>query len=86
MASRTPEQAEAQKKYEEKVREIKIRVPNAYYEKIEQKMNDYNAKEIDEKKHFRSINKYVLSILEKAIDEPMISIREQNRLDKANEN
>lgn len=80
MASRTPGQIEAQKKYESKVKEIKIRVPNAYYEKIEQSRIEYNksnkGKEID------STNKYVLMLLEKAIDEPMITIREQNKLDK----
>lgn len=82
LASRTPEQIEAQKKYESKVREIKIRVPNAYYEKIEQSMADYNA--INKGNEFSSINKYVLAILEKAIDEPMVSIREQNKIDKGN--
>ena len=80
LASRTPEQIEAQKKYESKVKEIKIRVPNAYYEKIEQSMAEYNAN--NKGKEFTSINKYVLAILEKAIDEPMISIREQNKKDK----
>ena len=82
LASRTPEQIEAQKKYESKVKEIKIRVPNAYYEKIEQSMAEYN--ENNKGREFTSINKYVLAILEKAIDEPMISIREQNRLEKMN--
>lgn len=81
MASRTPGQIEAQKKYESKVKEIKIRVPNAYYEKIEQSMAEYNA--THKGKEFSSTNKYVLAILEKAIDEPMVSIREQNKLDKS---
>lgn len=80
LASRTPEQIEAQKKYESKVKEIKIRVPNAYYEKIEQNMAEYNIN--NKGKEFTSINKYVLAILEKAIDEPMISIREQNKKEK----
>lgn len=86
MASRTPAQARAQKNYEEKVREIKIRVPNAYFEKIEEKMNEYNALEPDESKHFSSVNKFVLSILEKAMDEPMVSIREQKVIDKESNN
>ena len=80
MASRTPEQIIAQQKYESKVKEIKIRVPNAYFEKIEQSMAEYNA--THKGNEFSSINKYVLAILEKAIDEPMVSIREQNRLEK----
>ena len=80
MASRTPEQVEAQKRYENKVKEIKIRVPNAYFEKIMLSMEKYNASHKGDE--FSSINKYVLAILEKAIDEPMVSIREQNRLEK----
>ena len=80
MASRTPGQKAAQEKYESKVKEIKIRVPNAYYEKIEQSMAEYNANH--KGNEFSSVNKYVLDILEKAIDEPMITIREQNKLDK----
>ena len=84
MASRTPEQVEAQKKYESKVKEIKIRVPNAYFEKIVKNMEEYNASHKENK--FSSINKYVLAILEKAIDEPMVSIREQNKKDKEEAN
>lgn len=83
LASRTPEQIEAQKKYESKVKEIKIRVPNAYFEKIEQSMAAYNANH--KGNEFSSINKYVLAILEEAIDTPMVSIREQNRKKKEKE-
>ena len=84
MASRTPEQIEAQKKYESKVKEIKIRVPNAYYEKIEKSRLEYNIN--NKGKEIESTNKYVLMLLEKAIDEPMITIREQNKLDKEDNN
>lgn len=85
MASRTEAQARAQKNYEEKVREIKIRVPNAYFEIIEEKMQEYNALEPDESKHFSSVNKFVLSILEKAMDEPMVSISERKRIGRESE-
>ena len=81
MASRTVAQARAQKNYEEKVKEIKIRVPNAYFEMIEEKMQEHNALEPDESKRFKSVNKFVLSILEKAMDEPIVSISEKKRID-----
>lgn len=81
MAARTPAQKTAQEAYERKVKEIKIRVPNAYFEMLEQKMAEHNKREKDKQKHFNSVNKYVLSLVEKALDEPMVSIREQKRLD-----
>ena len=84
MASRTPEQRDAQKKYASKVKEIKIRVPNAYYEKIEKSRLEYNIN--NKGKEIESTNKYVLMLLEKAIDEPMITIREQKKLDKEDSN
>lgn len=80
VASRTPEQIEAQKKYENKVKEIKIRVPNSYYDKIQERMEEWNKANPDEK--YTSLNKFVLSFLEKALDEPMVSIREQNKINK----
>lgn len=86
MASRTPAQARAQKIYEEKVKEIKIRVPNSYFKIIEERMKEYNSLEPDECKHFTSVNKFVLSILENAMDEPMVSISERKRMDRESEN
>lgn len=80
VASRTEDQIKAQKKYESKVREIKIRVPNSYYEKIQERMEEWNKANPDKK--YTSLNKFVLSFLEEALDEPMVSIREQNKLNK----
>lgn len=72
MAKRTDVQKDAQNAYMEKLQDIKIRVPKEYFEKIKQYAE---SKEL-------SINKLVISLLEKEIGEKILSIREKNKLDK----
>lgn len=75
VASRTEKQKESQDAYMEKLQDIKIRVPKEYYNII---------KEYAENKGL-SINKLVISLLEKEIGEKILSIREKNKIRK-NEN
>ena len=72
MAKRTNEQKDAQNAYMEKLQDIKIRVPKEYFDKI---------KKYAESKGL-SINKLVISLLEKEIGERILSIREKNKLQK----
>lgn len=74
MASRTKKQKESQDNYMEKLQDIKIRVPKEYYNKI---------KEYAESKGL-SINKLVISLLEKEIGIEILSIREKNKTNRIN--
>ena len=72
LAARTDKQKDSQDAYMEKLQDIKVRVPKEYYDKI---------KECAESKGM-SINKLVISLLEKEIVEKILSIREKNKLKK----
>ena len=72
LAPRTDKQKDSQDAYMEKLQDIKVRVPKEYYDKI---------KECAESKGM-SINKLVISLLEKEIGEKILSIREKNKLKK----
>ena len=72
LAARTDKQKDSQDAYMEKLQDIKVRVPKEYYDKI---------KECAESKGM-SINKLVISLLEKKIGEKILSIREKNKLKK----
>ena len=72
LAARTDKQKESQDAYMEKLQDIKVRVPKEYYDKI---------KSYAESKGL-SINKLVISLLEKEIGEKILSIREKNKLEK----
>lgn len=66
MAARTEKQKISQDNYMEKLQDIKVRVPKEYYNKI---------KLCAEEKEM-SINKLIISLLEKEIGEKIITIRE----------
>lgn len=72
MAKRTDEQKDAQNAYMEKLQDIKIRVPKEYFDKIKKYAKSKGL----------SINKLVISLLEKEIGERILSIREKNKLQK----
>ena len=72
LAARTDKQKDSQDAYMEKLQDIKVRVPKEYYDKI---------KSYAESKGL-SINKLVISLLEKEIGEKILSIREKNKLEK----
>ena len=75
LAARTDKQKDSQDAYMEKLQDIKVRVPKEYYDKI---------KSYAESKGL-SINKLVISLLEKEIGERILSIREKNKLEKGTE-
>ena len=66
MAARTEKQKISQDNYMEKLQDIKVRVPKEYYNKIKLCAAE---KEM-------SINKLIISLLEKEIGEKIVTIRE----------
>lgn len=72
LAPRTDKQKDSQNAYMEKLQDIKVRVPKEYYDKIQSYARSQGL----------SINKLVISLLEKEIGEKILSIREKNKLDK----
>ena len=77
MAERTPEQQkkkESQDAYMAKLKDIKIRVPLDYFDIIKEHVKKKN-KDL-------SVHKWILSLIENDIKKPIVSIREQNKLQK----
>ena len=77
MAERTPEQQKKKKSqdaYMAKLKDIKIRVPLDYFDIIKEHVKKKN-KDL-------SVHKWILSLIENDIEKPIVSIREQNRLQK----
>ncbi len=72
MAKRTEEQKDAQNAYMEKLQDIKVRVPKEYFDKIKSHATQKKL----------SINKLIISLLEKEIGERILSVREQNKIQK----
>lgn len=76
MAKRTEEQKDAQNAYMEKLQDIKVRVPKEYFDKIKSYAIERGL----------SINKLIISLLEKEIGERILSVREQNKIQKEDGN
>ena len=72
LASRTESQKNSQNAYMEKLQDIKVRVPKQYFESI---------KEYAESKGI-SVNKLIISLLEKEMGTEFLSVREQNKKEK----
>ncbi len=72
MAERTDRQKDSQDAYMEKIQDIKVRVPKEYFDKIKTHATSKGL----------SINKLVISLLEKEIGERILSIMEKNKLKK----
>lgn len=75
LAAATDEQKDSLKKYMKKIKDIKLRVPEEYLQPI---------KDHAESKGM-SINQLVISLLEKDMGIDIVTIREQNRQNKENE-
>lgn len=75
MAAATEKQKDSLKEYMKKIKDIKVRVPEEYLEKI---------KKHAEKKEM-SINQLIISLLEKDMGIEIVTIREQNKQNKENE-
>ena len=74
LASRTPEQKQSQVDYMKKIQDIKVRVPKEYYDVIKTYAEN----------HGTSINKLIISLLEKEIGVQFLSVREQNKMENGN--
>ena len=72
LAKRTLEQKVSQDKYMEKIKDIKLRVPEEYLQPIK----DYA------KNKGMSVNQLMITLLEKEIGIDIVSIREQNKMKK----
>ena len=72
MAKRTDEQKDAQNAYMEKLQDIKVRVPKEYFDKIKSYATSKGL----------SINKFIISLIEREIGERILSVREQNKMQK----
>ena len=72
LAKRTEEQKTSQNTYMEKLQDIKVRVPKEYYQTIKNYADSKGT----------SVNKLIISLLEKEIGTEFLSVREQNKLKK----
>ena len=72
LAAATDKQKDSLKKYMEKIKDIKLRVPEEYLEPIKQHA----------KSKGKSVNQLIISLLEKDMGISIMSIREQNKENK----
>ena len=72
MLARTAEQKTSQNTYMEKLQDIKVRVPKEYYQTIKNYADSKGT----------SVNKLIISLLEKEIGTEFLSVRGQNKLKK----
>lgn len=72
LAAATDKQKDSLKKYMEKIKDIKLRVPEEYLEPIKQHAKSKGM----------SVNQLIISLLEKDMGISIMSIREQNKESK----
>ena len=72
LAAATDKQKDRLKKYMEKIKDIKLRVPEKYLEPIKQHAKSKGM----------SVNQLIISLLEKYMGISIMSIREQNKENK----
>lgn len=70
--ARTEKQKKSQDAYMKKLKDIKLRVPLEYYDKISAYAKGQEM----------SVNKLVISLLEKEMGEKIVSVREKNKMEK----
>lgn len=75
LAAATEKQKDSLKEYMKKIKDIKLRVPEEYLEPIKEHA----------KKKGLSVNQLVISLLEKDMGIEIVSIREQNKQSKDND-
>lgn len=76
MASATDRQKDSLKEYMKKIKDIKLRVPEEYLQPIKEHA----------KAKGMSVNQLVISLLEKDMGIEIVTVREQNKQNKENEN
>ena len=76
MASATDKQKNSLKEYMKKIKDIKLRVPEEYLQPIKEHA----------KAKGMSVNQLVISLLEKDMGIEIVTVREQNKQNKENEN
>ena len=76
MASATDKQKDSLKEYMKKIKDIKLRVPEEYLQPIKEHA----------KAKGMSVNQLVISLLEKNMGIEIVTVREQNKQNKENEN
>ena len=75
LAAATDKQKDSLKEYMKKIKDIKVRVPEEYLEPIKEHA----------KKKGMSVNQLVISLLEKDMGMDIVTIREQNKQSKEND-
>lgn len=76
MASATDKQKDSLKEYMKKIKDIKLRVPEEYLQPIKEHA----------KAKGMSVNQLVISLLEKDMGIEIVTVGEQNKQNKENEN
>lgn len=76
MASATDKQKDSLKEYMKKIKDIKLRVPEEYLQPIKEHAKSKGM----------SINQLIISLLEKDMGIEIMTVREQNRQNKENDN
>lgn len=76
MASATDKQKDSLKEYMKKIKDIKLRVPEEYLQPIK---DHAKSKEM-------SVNQLIISLLEKDMGMDILTVREQNKQNKENDN
>ena len=76
MASATDKQKDSLKEYMKKIKDIKLRVPEEYLQPIKDHAKSKGV----------SVNQLIISLLEKDMGMDILTVREQNKQNKENEN
>lgn len=76
MASVTDKQKDSLKEYMKKIKDIKLRVPEEYLQPIKDHAKSKGM----------SVNQLIISLLEKDMGMDILTVREQNKQNKENEN
>lgn len=76
MASATDKQKDSLKEYMKKIKDIKLRVPEEYLQPIKDHAKSKGM----------SVNQLIISLLEKDMGMDILTVREQNKQNKENDN
>lgn len=76
MASATDKQKDSLKEYMKKIKDIKLRVPEEYLQTIKDHAKSKGM----------SVNQLIISLLEKDMGMDILTVREQNKQNKENDN
>ena len=76
LAAATEKQKDSLKEYMKKIKDIKLRVPEEYLQPIKDHAKSKGM----------SVNQLIISLLEKDMGMDILTVREQNKQNKENEN